>query len=155
MAAYALGLIESSWAKDLLEKVRVIQADTLSIVQGGFTAGSTTSESSCEAVRLCCSILVERLTPVKKQLQDKNVSIDWPTLISQAQMQSVNLAANSYYVPESGSMSYLNFGAAVSEVNLLFPSLFLVPFVENSIRKVYLERPSASPRSLTKIERFN
>ncbi|MCD7449398.1 aryl-alcohol oxidase 2 [Datura stramonium] len=118
MTAYALGLIESNWAKDLVEKVRVIQADTLSVVQGGLTGGSTTSESSCEAVRLCCSVLVERLTPLKKQLQEQNVSVDWPTLIRQAQSQSVNLAANSYYVPESGSRSYLNFGAAVSEVEI-------------------------------------
>ncbi|XP_059314992.1 abscisic-aldehyde oxidase-like isoform X2 [Lycium ferocissimum] len=83
MTAYALGLIESSWAEDLVEKVRVIQADTLSVVQGGFTAGSTTSESSCEAIRLCCNVLVERLTPLKKQLQEKNGSVDWPTLIRQ------------------------------------------------------------------------
>ncbi|KAG5627599.1 hypothetical protein H5410_012817 [Solanum commersonii] len=113
MTAYALGLIESSWAEDLVEKVRVIQADTLSIVQGGLTAGSTTLESSCEAVKLCCNVLVERLTPLKKQLQEQNVSVDWPTLIRQAQMQSVNLAAHSYYVPESSSKNYLNFGAAV------------------------------------------
>ncbi|XP_055835280.1 indole-3-acetaldehyde oxidase [Solanum dulcamara] len=33
-------------------------------------------------------------------------------------MQSVNLAANSYYVPESDSRFYLNFGAAVSEVEI-------------------------------------
>ncbi|KAH0777197.1 hypothetical protein KY290_008608 [Solanum tuberosum] len=118
MTAYALGLIDSSWAEDLVEKVRVIQADTLSLVQAGFTAGSTTSESSCEAVRLCCDVLVERLTPLKKQLQEQNSSVDWPMLIRQAQTQSVNLAANSYYVPESGSMSYLNFGGAVSEVEI-------------------------------------
>ncbi|KAM3303282.1 abscisic-aldehyde oxidase [Capsicum chacoense] len=118
VTAYALGLIESSWAEDLVEKVRVIQADTLSVVQGGMTAGSTTSESSCEAVRLCCNVLVERLTPLKKQLQEQNGSVDWPTLIRQAQKQSVNLAANSYYVPESSSKSYLNFGAAVSEVEI-------------------------------------
>ncbi|KAK4369582.1 hypothetical protein RND71_013374 [Anisodus tanguticus] len=118
MTAYGLGLIESNWAEDLVEKIRVVQADTLSLVQGGFTAGSTTSESSCEAVRLCCNILVERLTPLKKQLQEQNGSVDWPTLIRQAQMQSVSLAANSYYVPKFGSMSYLNFGAAVSEVEI-------------------------------------
>ncbi|XP_049353967.1 abscisic-aldehyde oxidase-like [Solanum verrucosum] len=118
MTAYALGLIDSSWAEDLMEKVRVIQADTLSLVQAGFTAGSTTSETSCEAVRLCCDTLVERLTPLKKQLQEQNGSVDWPMLIRQAQAQSVSLAANSYYVPESGSMSYLNFGAAVSEVEI-------------------------------------
>ncbi|CAN4080623.1 unnamed protein product [Withania somnifera] len=118
MTAYALGLIESSWAEGLVEKVRVIQSDTLSIVQGGLTSGSTTSESSCEAVRLCCNALVERLTPLKKQLQEQNIFVDWPILIHQAHMQSVNLAANSYYVPESGSTSYLNFGAAVSEVEI-------------------------------------
>lgn len=116
MTAYALGLIESSWAEDLVEKVRVIQADTLSVVQGGLTAGSTTSESSCAAVRLCCNILVERLTPLKNQLQEKNGSVDWQTLIVQAQMQSINLAANSYYVPEY--LRYLTFGAAVSEVEI-------------------------------------
>ncbi|KAK4738138.1 hypothetical protein R3W88_001835 [Solanum pinnatisectum] len=118
MTAYSLGLIESSWAKELVEKIRVIQADTLSMVQGGYTAGSTASESSCEAVRLCCNVLVERLSPLKKKLQEQNVSVDWPTLIRQAQMESVNLAANSYYVPESDSTSYLTFGAAVSEVEI-------------------------------------
>ncbi|CAN4120102.1 unnamed protein product [Withania somnifera] len=92
MTAYALGLIESSWSEDLVEKVRVIQADTLSLVQGGLTGGSTTSESSCEAVRLCCNVL--------------------------AQMQSINLAASSYYVPESSSLRYLTFGASVSEVEI-------------------------------------
>ncbi|PHT68943.1 Indole-3-acetaldehyde oxidase [Capsicum annuum] len=118
MTAYTLSLIESSWAEDLVEKVRVIQADTLSVVQGGLTAGSTTSESSCAAVRLCCNVLVERLTPLKKQLKEKNGSVDWPMLIRQAQILSINLAANSNYVPESSSSRYLTFGAAVSEVEI-------------------------------------
>uniref|UniRef100_A0A0V0IN32 Putative ovule protein n=1 Tax=Solanum chacoense TaxID=4108 RepID=A0A0V0IN32_SOLCH len=118
MTAYGLSLIESSWSEELVEKVRVIQADTLSLVQGGFTAGSTTSESSCEAVRLCCKILVERLTPLKKNLQEQNGSVDWTTLIHQAKFQAINLSANSYYVPEFSSMKYLNYGAAVSEVEI-------------------------------------
>ncbi|PHT34889.1 Indole-3-acetaldehyde oxidase [Capsicum baccatum] len=118
MTASALGLIESSWTKDLMKNVRVTQEDSLSLVQGAYTGGSTTSESNCEAVRLCCDVLVERLTPLKKQLQEQNGSVDWPMLISQAQLQSVNLAENSYYVPKSSSSSYLNFGAAVSEVKI-------------------------------------
>ncbi|KAK6802672.1 hypothetical protein RDI58_000455 [Solanum bulbocastanum] len=118
MTAYGLSLIESSWSEELVEKVRVIQADTLSLVQGGFTAGSTTSESSCEAVRLCCKILVERLTPLKKNLQEQNGSVDWTTLIYQAKFQAINLSANSYYLPEFSSMKYLNYGAAVSEVEI-------------------------------------
>lgn len=84
MAAFALSLIKCAGSDQLLDKVRVIQADTLSMVQGGFTAGSTTSESSCEAVRICCNTLVERLTPLKERLQEQTgSSVDWETLIIQ------------------------------------------------------------------------
>ncbi|CBI24416.3 unnamed protein product, partial [Vitis vinifera] len=125
MAAFALSSIQCDGMGDFLEKVRVIQSDTLSLIQGGFTAGSTTSESSCEAIRLCCNILVERLTPTKERLQEQMGSVEWGTLILQAQSQAVNLSASSYYVPDFSSMKYLNYGAAVSEamsqveVNLL------------------------------------
>ncbi|KAF3439511.1 hypothetical protein FNV43_RR17789 [Rhamnella rubrinervis] len=118
MAAFALSSIQCNGDGDLLDKVRVIQADTLSLIQGGFTAGSTTSESSCEAVRLCCNILVERLTPLKERLQEKMGTIQWETFIFQAYMQSVNLSASSFYVPDVSSSSYLNYGAAVSEVEV-------------------------------------
>lgn len=83
MTAYALSLIQCGESVELLEKVRVIQTDTLSLIQGGFTAGSTTSESSCEAVRLCCNILVERLTAFKESLADHMRPIKWETLILQ------------------------------------------------------------------------
>lgn len=118
MAAYALSLIHCSGTEDLLDKVRVIQADTLSLIQGGFTAGSTTSESSCEAVRISCNALVERLVPVKEKLQQQTGSVEWEALISQAYLQAVNMSASSYYVPEFTSMKYLNYGAAVSEVEV-------------------------------------
>ncbi|MBA0622635.1 hypothetical protein Godav_008161 [Gossypium davidsonii] len=118
MTAYALSLIQCAGTEELLEKVRVIQADTLSLIQGGFTAGSTTSESSCEAVRLCCNILVERLTALKERLEEQMGPVKWETLILQAYMISVNLSANSLYVPDFSSMQYLNYGAAV-EINLL------------------------------------
>ena len=64
IAAFALSSIECDGSGDLSDKVRVIQSDTLSLIQGGYTAGSTTSESSSEAVRLCCKLLVERLIDV-------------------------------------------------------------------------------------------
>lgn len=118
MTVYALSSILCEGAKVSLDKVRVIQADTLSMIQGGFTAGSTTSESSCEAVRLCCNILVERLGPIKEKLQNTTGTVTWEALIQQAQMQSVNLSAHSYYVPDFTSMKYLNYGAAVSEVEV-------------------------------------
>ncbi|TKY57049.1 Abscisic-aldehyde oxidase [Spatholobus suberectus] len=118
MAAYALSAIQCDGTEGLLYKVRVVQSDTVSMIQGGFTAGSTTSESSCEAVRLSCNILVERLKPLKEKLQEEMGSIKWETLILQAYMQAVNLSASSFYVPSNNSMSYLNYGAAVSEVEI-------------------------------------
>uniref|UniRef100_A0A2P2MQG5 indole-3-acetaldehyde oxidase n=1 Tax=Rhizophora mucronata TaxID=61149 RepID=A0A2P2MQG5_RHIMU len=87
MAAFALTSIQCDGVGDLLEKVRVIQSDTLSLIQGNLTAGSTTSESSCEAVRLCCEVLVERLMPLKGRLQEKMGSITWEKLIEQVAIQ--------------------------------------------------------------------
>ncbi|XP_019052094.1 PREDICTED: indole-3-acetaldehyde oxidase-like isoform X2 [Nelumbo nucifera] len=118
MAAFALSLVHCDGSRDLLDRVRVIQADTLSLVQGGFTSGSTTSETSCEAVRLCCNVLVERLIPLKERLQKQMGTVSWDMLILQANLQAVNLSASSYYVPEFASMKYLNYGAAVSEVEV-------------------------------------
>lgn len=83
VTAYALSSIQCDGTEDLVDKVRVVQADTLSLVQGGFTAGSTTSESSCEAVRLCCNVLVERLAPLKEKLQAQMGSVKWDALILQ------------------------------------------------------------------------
>ncbi|KAK7839221.1 benzaldehyde dehydrogenase (nad(+)), partial [Quercus suber] len=118
MAAFGLSSIQCDGVGALLDKVRVIQSDSLSLIQGGFTAGSTTSESSCEAVRLCCNILVERLRPLRERLQDQMGSIKWEMLIDQAYMLSVNLSASSFFVPDLTSMQYRTYGAAV-EVNIL------------------------------------
>ncbi|KAH9659307.1 Indole-3-acetaldehyde oxidase [Citrus sinensis] len=118
MAAFALSSIQCGGMGDLLETVRVIQADTLSVIQGGLTAGSTKSEASCQAVRNCCKILVERLTPLRERLQAQMGSVKWETLIQQAYLQSVSLSASSLYLPDFTSMKYLNYGAAVSEVEI-------------------------------------
>lgn len=118
MTAFCLSSIQCDGSKDLLEKVRVIQSDTLSLIQGGFTAGSTTSESSCEAVRLCCNMLVERLTPLKEQLKEQMGSVKWEVLIQLAHLQAMNMSASSFTVPEFTEMHYLNYGAAVSEVEV-------------------------------------
>ncbi|KAJ0714441.1 putative aldehyde oxidase [Helianthus annuus] len=118
MTAYCLSAVQCDGTDGLLEKVRVIQADTLSMVQGGYTAGSTTSEASCEAVRLCCDVLVERLVTLKEKVKEQMGSVNWELLIMQAGVQSVNLSASSFFVPKFTSMSYINYGAAVSEVEV-------------------------------------
>ncbi|CAI9105908.1 OLC1v1004935C3 [Oldenlandia corymbosa var. corymbosa] len=117
VTAYALSSVGCDGTENLVERIRVIQSDTLSLVQGGITAGSTTSESSCEAVRLCCNTLVERLGQLKSELQEQTCPVNWESLILQAHSRAVNMAAHSYYVPVSDSM-YLNYGAAVSEVEI-------------------------------------
>ncbi|KAM7522792.1 hypothetical protein LguiA_012694 [Lonicera macranthoides] len=119
MTAYALSLIQCDGTKDFLDKVRVIQADSLSLVQGGSTSASTTSESSCAAVRVCCDILVGRLAPLKEKLQKQMGSVTWDDIILQAHSENVNLSASTYFVPDSNSMSYLTYGAAVSEVGFV------------------------------------
>ncbi|XP_006658306.1 indole-3-acetaldehyde oxidase [Oryza brachyantha] len=117
MAAFGLGQLWSDRSQELLERVRIIQADTLSVIQGGWTTGSTTSESSCEAVRCACNILVDRLKPLKEQLQENQGAVSWDELISQAKMVSVDLSARALYVP-GASGCYLTYGAAASEVEI-------------------------------------
>lgn len=117
MAAFGLGQLWPDRSQELLERIRVIQADTLSNVQGGWTTGSTTSESSCEAVRRACNILVDRLKAVKEQFQERQGNVSWDELISKATMVGVDLSAREYYIP-GPSGSYLNYGAAATEVEV-------------------------------------
>ncbi|ESQ50073.1 hypothetical protein EUTSA_v10002309mg [Eutrema salsugineum] len=109
-------LSDGSIVVELVGKIRVVQSDTLSMVQGNFTGGSTTSERSCSAVCLCCETLVERLKPLKKT----GGPISWNELISQAYAQSMNLSASDLYTPEETPTKYLNYGVAVSEVEVDF-----------------------------------
>ncbi|BAS86781.1 Os03g0790900, partial [Oryza sativa Japonica Group] len=114
MTAFALGQLCDDGGEGLIDKVRVIQADTLSMIQGGFTGGSTTSETSCEAVRKSCAALVERLKPIK----EKAGTPPWKSLIAQASMASVKLTEHAYWTPDPTFTSYLNYGAAISEVEV-------------------------------------
>ncbi|GJN23072.1 hypothetical protein PR202_gb10689 [Eleusine coracana subsp. coracana] len=118
MVAFGLGQLCSDSGECLLGKVRVIQTDTLSMIQGGFTGGSTTSENSCEAVRQSCVVLVERLMPIKESLEAKAGTVEWNALIAQASTASVNLSAHAYWSPDPAFSSYLNYGAAFSEVEV-------------------------------------
>jgi indole-3-acetaldehyde oxidase len=90
MTAFGLGQLCTDGGECLLDKVRVIQADTLSMIQGGFTGGSTTSETSCEAVRLSCAALVERLKPIKESLEAKTGTVEWSAIIAQVRINLVN-----------------------------------------------------------------
>ncbi|KAG2534679.1 indole-3-acetaldehyde oxidase-like isoform X1 [Panicum virgatum] len=118
MTAFGLGKLCPDGGECLLDKVRVIQADSLSMIQGGFTGGSTTSENSCEAVRQSCIELVERLNPIKESLEAKTGTVEWSALVAQASMASVNLSAHAYWTPDPTFKSYLNYGVGISEVEI-------------------------------------
>ncbi|KAF8659336.1 hypothetical protein HU200_058539 [Digitaria exilis] len=118
MTAFGLGHLCPDGGECLLKKVRVIQADTLSMVQGGMTGGSTTSETCCEAVRQSCATLVERLKPIKDSLEANGSTLEWGALIAQASMANVSLSVQAYWTPDVTFTSYLNYGAAVSEVEV-------------------------------------
>ncbi|XP_010520494.1 PREDICTED: indole-3-acetaldehyde oxidase isoform X2 [Tarenaya hassleriana] len=119
MTAYGLGLIKCGTSKELLDKIRVIQSDTLSIIQGTMTAGSTTSEASSEAVRICCNSLVERLLPVKNGLMDQTGGpVTWEMLVQEAYKQFINMSVSTMYNSDFATGQYLNYGAAVSEVEV-------------------------------------
>lgn len=84
-AAYALSAVRCDGTQEMVERVRVVQSDTLSMAQGGITSGSTTSEVSCVAVQQCCNVLVERLSPFLNELQAKIGPVTWKDLIIQVQ----------------------------------------------------------------------
>ncbi|XP_013666466.2 aldehyde oxidase 4 [Brassica napus] len=118
MVAYGLGIIKCEGSQDLLERIRLLQTDTLSMTQTSYTAGSTTSENCCEAVRLCCAILVERLKATMNEILENARSVTWDMLIQQAYAQSVDLSARTFYKPETSSADYLNYGVGASEVEV-------------------------------------
>ncbi|XP_062230838.1 putative aldehyde oxidase-like protein isoform X2 [Phragmites australis] len=118
MTAFALGQLWPEGCEGLLERVRVLQTDTLNLIQSGVTGGSSTSESSCAATLQACKLLVNRLNPVMNKLQLQSSTVSWDNLISQASQENVNLSASVYWVPDQGSNSYLNYGAGISEVEI-------------------------------------
>ncbi|KAH7296056.1 hypothetical protein KP509_26G007100 [Ceratopteris richardii] len=100
-------------------KVRVVQADSISLAHGGITSSSTTSEGSCEAVRQACQILVERLLPIKLEKEKGSTSsLAWNDLIHVAQYQQVNLTAHVHWFPRRSTANYLNYGVAATQVEV-------------------------------------
>nr|ACN36891.1 unknown [Zea mays] len=121
MTAFALGRLwpdADGGGECLLGRVRVLQADTLNLVQGGLTAGSTASESSCAATLQACNTLYDRLKLVLDRLQQRSENVSWDTLVSQAYEDDVDLSASAYWVPGQASNKYLNYGAGISEVEI-------------------------------------
>ncbi|KAL5217983.1 hypothetical protein ABZP36_018667 [Zizania latifolia] len=100
MAAFGLGQLYHDGGES---------ARASSTWSGGFTGGSSTSETSREAVRKSCAALVERLKPIKESLEAKAGTVPWKSLIAQC----VKLTEHAYWTPDPTFKSYLNYGAAI------------------------------------------
>jgi xanthine dehydrogenase molybdopterin-binding subunit B len=83
MTAFALGQLWPEGCEGLLERVRILQADTLNLIQSGVTGGSSTSESSCAATLQACKLLISRLNPIMNKLRLQSATVSWDNLISQ------------------------------------------------------------------------
>eukprot|EP01121_Diplochlamys_sp_Union-15-3_P001985 TRINITY_DN11701_c0_g1_i1.p1 TRINITY_DN11701_c0_g1~~TRINITY_DN11701_c0_g1_i1.p1 ORF type:complete len:376 (-),score=73.80 TRINITY_DN11701_c0_g1_i1:77-1042(-) len=114
-----------------IEKVRIADNNTDVSPNAAWTGGSTGSEASCEAARLCCVKLNEVLAPVKFELwKRKNAEPSWSDLVSRAKENSLCLSQASNYVPEGKFKTeyrlpwspfhadYYSFGVAVSEIEV-------------------------------------
>eukprot|EP00897_Mesotaenium_endlicherianum_P007758 jgi/Mesen1/700/ME000109S_10923 len=113
-----------------MDLVRVVDQDTLSLPNGGMTAGSSTSEASCGSVRMACEVLVGRLRPLLKKMEEaaaaapgggERKAVTWEALVQRAKMTGVDLSAQAVYTgktPDGKSTNYYNFGAAISEVEV-------------------------------------
>ncbi|MCO5559168.1 hypothetical protein L7F22_012762 [Adiantum nelumboides] len=116
---YGLGQLITPKTAAASMKVRVVQADSISLPHGGLTGGSTSSEGSCEAVRQACQVLVERLLPLKmKKEEESSTGLPWSDLIKLAEQEEVNLSAHVHWFPSTNTKDYLNYGVAASQVEL-------------------------------------
>jgi indole-3-acetaldehyde oxidase len=67
-ASHALGQLLGTEVP--MNKIRTMDTNSSVVPNMAMTGGSTTSEAACEGVRLACAQLVERLQPVRKELEE-------------------------------------------------------------------------------------
>jgi xanthine dehydrogenase molybdopterin-binding subunit B len=91
MTAFALGQLWPEGCEGILERVRILQADTLNLIQDGVTGGSSSSESSCAATLQACKVLINRLNPVMNKLRLQSGTVSWDSLISEVILLSLLL----------------------------------------------------------------
>nr|CAD1819669.1 unnamed protein product [Ananas comosus var. bracteatus] len=97
-------------------KVSVLNDGSIVVEVGGLNWARVVDKS--EADGGFCSWEVVGLKSLKERLEIQQGTVSWDSLIMQANLESVNLSATAYWVPDGSSASYLNFGAAVSEVEV-------------------------------------
>ncbi|XP_032686991.1 indole-3-acetaldehyde oxidase-like isoform X2 [Odontomachus brunneus] len=106
VVAYTLGID--------LSLVNVKPSNTIITPNNTVTGGSITSESSAVAAINCCKQLLERLEPIKKDMQNPS----WQELVLAAHTKDVDLCARNMVVPAKELQSYAVRGVAIAEVEV-------------------------------------
>ncbi|KAM7359329.1 uncharacterized protein ACRADG_006685 [Cochliomyia hominivorax] len=106
VAAYTLGIP--------VKLIKIEASDTLNGANAMVTGGSVTSESVCFAVRKACSILNDRLKPIKDSLKN---NATWMQIINMAWTKNINLIASEHY--KVGDMKNYNvYGLCITELEV-------------------------------------
>ncbi|EFA11446.2 uncharacterized protein LOC656938 [Tribolium castaneum] len=96
-----------------VEKISVKPSNNLIAPNAHMVGGSLTSETVCHGVIKACDILLERMEPVKKQLENAS----WEEIVQECYNQYVNLSASSMGSP-SELKNYAIYGVCSSEIEL-------------------------------------
>lgn len=96
-----------------VEKVQIKANDTLKSPNGFPTGGSITSQNVTVAVRKCCVELLDRLKPIKEQMNNPT----WEELIKKAYDMNIDLQVKGFVNLED-VVQYNIYGITLAEVEL-------------------------------------
>lgn len=95
------------------DKIKIKANDVVSNPNDITTGDSRTSEIVCVGAVKCCQLLLDRLSPVQRSINDKS----WEAVITAAYLRGINLQT-SYQANANDFQNYRIYGVAVSEVEL-------------------------------------
>lgn len=96
-----------------IDKIKVKASNVITNANSTVTGFSFSSEAVCLGVIKCCQILLERLAPVKVNLNEDT----WELLIKTAHSKGINLLT-SYNVTSTDQKEYSVYGATLTEVEV-------------------------------------
>lgn len=97
-----------------LDMISVKPSNNLTAPNAVVSGGSIASETCCYATIKACEILLERLEPIKKSLENPT----WPELIKKAYFSGVDLCAHHMFTVLDGVKPYEIYGITIVEVEI-------------------------------------
>lgn len=96
-----------------LDLVHVIQSDSLNGANSIVTGGCVGSECVAFAVKKCCEVILERLKPVRSEVEDGS----WVDVVRKANEKAINLIASDCHKP-GDLKDYKVWGCCATEVEV-------------------------------------